>query len=491
LNITEPLRRLARIAPDTVAIIRPDGCTVSYLALERWIDRVVHQARRFGLRPNDIVGLAMTPPYQLEGLVLTLAMARMGVATVRASLPRERLRLRLFESDNGPPLSSGDPAFDRAWQAESPPDEHAPLAAMHADGAAICQILSSSGTTGFPKEIPISHDLLTRRVYGWWLGNGGGTAVRLLEMNLNGSLGLVQILRTLWLGGTVVLPNRKDPAGTIVRHAVTTIFVPPFAMTGLLDALPPGAGRFPTLRTIESGGSFLPLDLAARAAARLCPTVVSNFGATEAGIVASAPVAALGAHPGAVGYVFPGVTVEATADDGTPLPPGTEGLLRMRGDMVASAYLWDDAASRTAFRDGWYYSGDLGTVGPDSMLYLSGRVADVIDVGGQKISPRAIEFGLLALPGIADAAAFGVPDAAGIEQVWAAVLSDSPLDRAALAGFGSSLPAWQAPRAILRLHDLPRSPAGKIHRGKLVALARDAERTTDDGVVEIFRLKHE
>ena len=488
MNITEPLRRIARVAPDTVAIVRPDGATVSFQALDRWIDRVVFRARPLALRPGDIVGVTMTPPYQMEGLVLTLAMARMGVATVRASLPPERLRLRLFEADDGPPLPSGDAAFDRAWQTAPSPDEHAPVAAMHEGGAAICQILSSSGTTGFPKEIPISHDLMARRVYGWWLGNGGGTAVRLLEMNLNGSLGLVQILRTLWLGGTVVLPDRNDQAGTIARHGVTTIFVPPFAMAGLIDALPQGAGPFPTLRTIESGGSFLPPDLAARAAARLCPTVISNFGATEAGIVASAPMAALTAHPGAVGYVFPGVTVEATTENGNPLPAGTEGLLRFRGDMVASAYLWDDKASRTAFRGGWYRGGDLGSVGPDGMLYLSGRVADVIDVGGQKIGPRAIELGLMALPEIADAAAFGVPDAAGIAQVWAAVLSDRPLDRAALTGFRDSLPAWQAPRAILRVQALPRNPAGKIQRDKLVALARQTERAPDDGVLEVFQL---
>ena len=487
MNITEPIRRLARVAPDAVAIIRRDGSNLTYRALERWIDRVVFHAGPLGLRPGDIVGLAMTPPHQTGGLVLNLAMARMGVACARASLPIERLRLRLFESDNGAPVPSGDPAFDRAWQAAPPADDDAPVAAMHPDGAAICQVFSSSGTTGLPKEIPVSHDIVARRVVGWWLGNGGGPAVRMIELNLNGSLGFVQILRTLWLGGTLVLPDPRDRAGAIARHGVTTIFAAPFGLAALIDSLPPNAGPFSALQTIETGGSFLPPDLAARAAARLCPTIVSNFGSSEAGIVASAPLSALAAHPGAVGYVFPGVTVEAAAEDGTTLPPGTEGRLRIRSDMNASGYLWDAAASREAFRDGWYDSGDLGSVDPDGMLILSGRVADLIDVGGYKISTRAIELGLLALPGIADAAAFGVPDASGVPRVWAAVRSERPLDRAALARFCDGLPSWQAPQTILRLHDLPRTPAGKINRGALVALARTTTQPAD-GVLERVRL---
>ena len=123
-------------------------------------------------------------------------------------------------------------------------------------------------------------------------------------------------LRTLWAGGTIVVSNPAQAAAAITRHGVTSIATSPVSLRAILDALPPDQTPFPTLRRVEIGGSRLPEALWRLAAERLCPTIISNMGSSEAGGIASAPARDLTGRPDAVGYLWPGVEVQAL-DGGT------------------------------------------------------------------------------------------------------------------------------------------------------------------------------
>lgn len=464
MNITAPIRRLARITPDAVAIIGADGRALTYATLEHAIDRMTVYAARAGVQPDDLVGLPIAPPDEVTGLVLALALARMGVGTGEPSLPRDAMRL-CFEPGSSP--RPGRVGFDASWMLG---DEVA-ATPIRDNPDAVCRVFASSGTTGMPKHVPVSHALMARRVYGRWLGLSGGRAVHMVAVGLGGAWGFATVLRTLWQGGTLVVPDARDLAGAIARHGVTVLSASPAVLRSLLDQLPANHPPFPSLDALEIGGSMFPMPLLEQATTRVCRTIVSHLGSSEVGGIASAPMAVLAARSGGVGYPWPDVEVQALDDAGEPLPPGQEGVLRLRGPAVAAGYLANEAETALRFRDGWFHSSDLGATWPDGMLTLSGRASDLINTGGSKVSPHLVEEGLLKLPLVIEAAAFGVPDASGIERVWAAIVAREPIAEAVLEAYCARAPRGRAPVVILQLEALPRNASGKVQRERLVALA--------------------
>jgi acyl-CoA synthetase (AMP-forming)/AMP-acid ligase II len=146
--------------------------------------------------------------------------------------------------------------------------------------------------------------------------------------------------------------------------------------------------------------------------------------------------------------------------------------LRIRTPGMIAGYLDATPAAGTGFRDGWFHPGDVGLVTKDRVLVLSGRVTEIINTGGLKISPRRIEDVLLAYPGISQAAAFGVEDDDGLPVIWAAIVTDKPLDGPAFNQFCQARLGGAAPRAILQMPDLPRNENGKVLVSRLAELAR-------------------
>lgn len=464
MNITAPLRRLARLIPDTPAVIRADDTVLTYAMLDRAIDRVAARTAAHGLGPGDPIGLPITGPDESLGLILALALARRGIASADPALPACR---RIVA---GP---TPDPdAFDLNTLCD-PATEAAPEVPIDPDPAALFRVFASSGTTGRPKPVAISHGLVARRVFANILAPGGpDPCARIVALDLGIVWGFTAVLRTLWQGGTLVLTNPREAVTRIPRHRVRTIVTSPSGLRALLDALPPESRPFPGLETIEIGGSALPGPLRDAAIARLCPGLISHLGSTEAGGIASTPIAALGSRPGAIGFVNPDVTVEVVDPDHRPLPPGTEGMLRVGGPLVVAGYEGAAEATAASFRDGWFYPGDLGTVWADGMLCLAGRESDVINCGGVKISTNAVEAVLLSLPGVSDAAAFGVPDAVGLIQLWAAIVAPGPIGAAELSRFCAARLPGQVPRMILQMKALPRNANGKVRKDLLAAYAR-------------------
>ena len=463
MNITAPIRHRARTEPDAVAIIGGDDRRLSYAALDQAIDRMAGHAARLGLRAGDLVALPIEPPDEVTAFVLALALARVGVASGELSLPQEHVRLRLQSGARVPP---GRVRFDAAWMEGSAAD-----VALHPDPNVMCRVFASSGTTGMPKHVPVSHAQMAQRVIARWVGLGGGRDVHMVTLGLGGAWGFVTALRLLWQGGTLVVPNAGDPTAAIGRHAVTTISASPVALHALLELLPASAGPFPALRALELGGSAFPEPLYQRSLERLCANLVLHLGSSEVGGMASAPMTILRQRQGAVGYIWPNITIQAVDGDGNPLPTGEAGRLRVRGPAVADRYLGDTAETAERFGDGWFYSSDIGTVWPDGMLTLSGRTSELINRGGTKISPHLIEDALLRLPGVREAAAFGVPGTSGIEQIWAAIVADPPIEDAVLDAWCAAAPRAWAPEVVLQLEALPRNANGKIQRDRLIQLA--------------------
>jgi acyl-CoA synthetase (AMP-forming)/AMP-acid ligase II len=158
------------------------------------------------------------------------------------------------------------------------------------------------------------------------------------------------------------------------------------------------------------------------------------------------------------------------------LPPGTEGILRIRSANCIAGYLGDTAASASVFRNGWFYCGDVGAVSDDGALTISGRTSDFINSGGNKVSPQVIEDVLLSLPQVTEAAAFGVPDGMGVVQIWAAIVADARVETSALKAICHAKLAEKSPKFILQVKGLPRNANGKVVRDELVKFAMTQQR---------------
>jgi acyl-coenzyme A synthetase/AMP-(fatty) acid ligase len=239
--------------------------------------------------------------------------------------------------------------------------------------------------------------------------------------------------------------------------------------------------RFPThqgnVQLILSGGSLISRALADRVRSRICSNLVTFYGATEVHGIAAAPVQATQDIPGAVGYLLPGMTVEAVDSSGASLPRGQEGLLRVRGPFSISGYLNDESASRSVFRDGWFYPGDIGTVTADGMLIIGGREKSVLNLGGDKINPELVEHVLAAAPGVSDAAAFAIPNALGNDELWSAIVWSGkvPNETALQAHCRTNLPVRFQPVHYITVTAIPRNQFGKIERGRLPDLLKQQQ----------------
>jgi acyl-coenzyme A synthetase/AMP-(fatty) acid ligase len=221
-------------------------------------------------------------------------------------------------------------------------------------------------------------------------------------------------------------------------------------------------------------GGQLTAELARRARLTMCPRLISYFGATECGSIASADARDVMEVPGAVGYVLPGSTVEIVDADENPLPRGQEGRLRLRTSdtEMAQGYVRDPDASAAAFRDGWFYSGDVGNLSSDNLLIVSGRAQTRLNIGGDKINPELIEDVIKSFPGISDAAAFSIADGLGIEQVQALVVLKSLIDEKALRDFCKArLQPVFVPIRYTPVSAIPRNEMGKIERPRLPEMA--------------------
>jgi acyl-coenzyme A synthetase/AMP-(fatty) acid ligase len=220
-------------------------------------------------------------------------------------------------------------------------------------------------------------------------------------------------------------------------------------------------------------GGTLNKGLAERAWARMSPHLLSNYGATEVGSIATADARDVVAISGAAGYVQPGVSVESVDESGNPLGPDREGNIRIRTPLIAQGYVGQPEASARAFRDGWFYPGDYGYLTAERLLVITGRQETRLNVGGDKINPERIEEVLKAFPAVNDAAVLTIPSALGVEDVYALIQTDSIFDSEALrAHCRSKISRSFVPVRFIAVDRIPRGETGKIQRGQLLELAK-------------------
>jgi acyl-CoA synthetase (AMP-forming)/AMP-acid ligase II len=482
------------------AVILPEPqIHVSYAALKAQVERMGGVLRAAGIGPSDRVALAL--PNGLPAIVCFLAAAQAGTAAplnpayteseFRFHLEDTNARLLLLQpggadqarraaSDRIPVLSVDMSASGTVTLGEVDARAFsAPLPAL--ESAAL--VLHTSGSTGRPKRVPLTHANLTisagnvARTYAL-----GPDDVSLCVMPLFHVHGLVaSTLATLATGGTVVVPERFNPlsfwriAGT---HGVTWYSAVPTLHRLLLARHDVAAGRpagAERLRFIRSCSAALRPQVMLDLEAAFGAPVIEAYGMTEAAHqMSSNPLPPALRRPGSVGQGT-GVGISIMDAGGRHLHPGESGEVVIMGPNVTRGYEDDPEANAAAFVGGWFRTGDQGVLGADGFLTLVGRIKELINRGGEKISPQEIDDVLLAHPAVAEAVCFGVPHPIWGEEVAAAVVLWTPASESDLLEHcGERLAEHKRPKRIYIAESIPRTATGKIQRRAVAQAYRDS-----------------
>jgi acyl-CoA synthetase (AMP-forming)/AMP-acid ligase II len=338
----------------------------------------------------------------------------------------------------------------------------------------IALVLHTSGTTSRPKIVPLSH----RNLRASAQSIQGVLALAPMDRALNVMPlfhihGLVAgLLAPLSAGGSVICTpgfNARDFFPWMMEGRPTWYTAVPTMHQTVLTRAPQQRECIEArpLRFLRSSSAALPASVLRQLEATFGAPVIEAYGMTEAAHqMACNPLPPRDRKPGSVG-VAAGPEVAIMNEAGSLLPPGQIGEIVIRGPNVTSGYKNNDTANAEAFSHGWFRTGDQGVVDEDGYFRLTGRLKEIINRGGEKISPREVDEVLLDHPAVAQVVTFAVPHAKLGEDVAAAIVlrENAEADEKSIRAFASErLADMKVPRKIVFLDEIPKGATGKLQR---------------------------
>lgn len=343
-------------------------------------------------------------------------------------------------------------------------------------------LLYTSGTTAKPKGVVLSHANLAAQVQALVEAWEWRPEDRILHvLPLNHVHGLVNVLAcALWSGAVCEFAQPFDPVTTWERLSsgdVTLFMAVPTVYTRLLHTWESVSAEVRdrwssgthSLRLMVSGSAALPVTTLERWRAVTGHILLERYGMTEIGMALSNPLRGE-RRPGFVGTPLPNVEVRLVGDDGREVAPGMPGELEVRGPSVFREYWRREEATASAFRNGWFRTGDVAVLEDGSFRILGRSSVDIIKTGGYKVSALEIEEVLRDHPGVAECAVVGVPDDEWGERVAAAIVpaAGAGLTLDALRRFAAPrLARYKLPSRLLLMEALPRNAMGKVTKTAL------------------------
>lgn len=466
--------------------------------------RLAHVLRKRGIQKGDVVALcmpncpealmAMAGSWKI-GAAVVLMLPQLQVAEVTHILQDSGARIVLTTPDLLPKmreaargLATSPQVYTLAASGEGSLHEqlvqapsHLPEAGLDEDDLAV--LLYTSGTTGSPKGVRLSH----RNLYA----NAEATAhsAKILQLRKNRAnlgvlplahaFGLTMMHVSILIGDTTVLLPQFDPVRVleaIQTYRITHASMVPTMMYALYHH--PAADKYDTSSFFLciSGSAALSRTLAEGFQKKFSCLVLEGYGLSEAGPIVAATDPSKGIRPGSVGVPLPGVQVAVVDEQGNRLPPGEVGELIVSGPNVSQGYHNKSEETERVFRDGWLYTGDLARIDEDGFIYIVDRKKDIIIRGGLNIYPRDVEELLLRHPEVVDAAVVGVPSERMGEEVAAFVVvrpGASVTAEELIAFCQEGLAKYKTPRFLYLVESLPKNDIGKTDKKQLRQWAQE------------------
>ena len=523
---------IAQQAPDAIAMSAPSGTPLSYGSLHRLIDQTVQSLNAFGIGRGDRVGIVLpngpemacafvavasactaaplNMAYRLDEFVFYLedlkaravivakgsdsaavqAARQLGVAVLELqALPDHGagvFSLAARDAATGSAIETGIGAAiadtDNAAGADADARASAGAAAVStglAEPHDIALILHTSGTTSRPKIVPLSHRNVcasARNISRTLRLTADDRELHVMPLfHIHGLI--AGVLAPMAVGSQIFctpgfnalrffgwMKECKPTWYTAVPTMHQTILARAGGNAEVIAAHP--------LRFIRSSSSSMPPQVIAELERVFNAPLIESYGMTEAAHqMASSPLPPARRIPGSVG-IAAGPEIAIMDSTGALLPPGEKGEIVIRGDNVSAGYENNPQANAEAFTHGWFRTGDQGLLDADGYLTLTGRLKEIINRGGEKVSPREVDEVLMDHPSVAQVVTFAMPHNKLGEEVAAAVvlreghvLSERDL-RAFVAG---RLAEFKVPKKILFLAEIPKGATGKLQRIGLAA----------------------
>lgn len=498
----DPVAWWARVSGTRPAVIDAGrDRRITYADLHEEGERWRHALLAQGVSPGDRVAVLAHNRY--EFLPLFVACLRCGAVLVPLNWRLAAPELARVVQHAAPVLLFGESRFEAsreiasgapwldfdhdvpAWLASagSPARDAGGLPSGTVSEASLAMLLYTSGTSGMPKGVMITHRQLqwnaVSTVLGWRLTRDDVAPVSTPFFHT--AAWHVFTTPLLHAGGcVVVLPNfvAADFLGLLARYDVTRAFCVPTQLHLLQQA--PDFGRpLPSLRTFVSGGAPLPLYCAQ--VMRDAGYVVRDaYGLTECGPNCFVmPDDLLAAKPGSVGWPLPFVHMRVVDESGSAVASGTPGELQLRAPQLFAGYYRDDERTAEAMTaDGWLRTGDLVSVDADGAYRIRGRTTEMFISGGENVFPGEVEAALAACTGVREVAVVAVPDATWGEVGCAVVVPVHAGVQAAalLHEVRLRLAAYKVPKTVQFVPTLPTLGSGKVDREALRSLALQAAR---------------
>ena len=504
-SIFEALAQTAARFPENDAlIVRHQDVRFNFRQLVERVERVAGALVALGLQPRDRFGVWATNC--AEWVLLQLAAARAGLVLVNVNPAYRALELAYVLKKSGMKALFLHPRDRRSEYAQllaearkaeaqialehvvflGEPGWHAflsasrPLENIHVAKDSVTNIQYTSGTTGSPKGVLLSHYNLVNN--GAYIGG----ILRLTERDricvpvpMYHCFGCVAgTMASITTGAAMILPAPTfEPLATmeaVSAERATTIYGVPTMFIAQLDHPEFGRFDFSSLRTGLMAGAPCPIEIMKRVVSQMhCGQMSILYGQTESSPAISGSSAddPLEVRVSTIGSVFPNTEVKIVEPGGKTVPIGEQGELCARGYMVMKGYDGEpEATARAIDREGWLHTGDLATMRPDRCLRITGRAKDLIIRGGENIYPREVEEFLYTHPQVADVQVVGLPDATLGETVaaWIRLKPGGSATEGEIADFcRGRIAHFKIPQYIRFVDAFPMTVTGKIQKFRI------------------------
>jgi len=477
MNIVEPIARRAVLQPNKPALIM-GNVTLTYSDLMANVAKIAANLSEAGVRSHDVV--AVVAPGLVGHVLLTLGVAYVGAVSLPIAVGQaDQGEVEMIDvcgasflahsRGDGFKLDSatlrGQMSLAMLTQTAVPP---VPMA--HVEPGEICRLFLSSGTTGRRKPIEMSHQGMLLNALLTGIEFPADSQDRSL-LTLGPALLYTMMfwLRSLTSGGAVIAAD-PTPLEALRKHRATFVLASPVSATALLKVAQIEGRLAPIsdhLKRICVGGSAVSPALQGLFRKHICANLALVYGATETGLLAVADAELQQRDPTATGNLVAWAEIQVVGEDGKVLGPGESGRLRVRTPGLANGYPGDESG---AFKDGWFLSGDYGTLSREGVLHVGGR-GDVLNLSGRKLDPGLVEGVIAQDSAVLECVALTVPGPLGQPQLVAAVVAPQGLDEEALkqrclAAFGKNC----VPKVVI-LESFPHNEGGKVLRREVQAMA--------------------